>query len=115
MTVAYTKITPQTASLVGIAPTYNAVDATNGNRFANDGRTYAHIKNDDVSPTTFTFLAGGSYKGVGYEDQVVTVPAGEERVVAAFPMDVFNQATGEVYVDITNDTSVTMAVVKLSI
>lgn len=111
-------VTPQTMSFsAGIAPTYNAANSTgtgNGNSFANDGRTYVHVKNAAGSPTTVTVVANGvKDRGVTIPNQTYTVNDGTEKVFGPIDPGFFNNTSGSALVDWSVATGVTFAVVSV--
>jgi hypothetical protein len=110
--MARTSLTLTDSSLDGVAITYAAVDATNGNYFVNTGQEYLIVKNDSASSITATVVSVPCSHG-RTDDSVVTVAAGAEKVVGPFKRDLFNQSgTSNVNVDFSSGTSVTAAVIK---
>lgn len=113
--MSQTLLTRQQSSLTDAAVTYNAVDGSNGNTFANNGNTLALIKNGGGSPITATFSSVPDQFG-RTGDVAVTVAAGAERVVGPFPVALFNQTSGgnagNVNVSFSSGTSVTMALIS---
>lgn len=102
------------SSLTGVATTYTAVDAVNGNYFTNAGSEYLIIKNASASAVTVTVKSVPCSHG-RTGDAVVTVPASGERTVGPFPRELFNQPApnrNNVNVDFSSGASVTAAVIK---
>jgi hypothetical protein len=99
----------------GTVPTYGAAQApgSGSNMFANDGRTFIHIKNGGASPITATFVTPGNVAGLAIADQVVTVTNGTEKMVGPFEPGLFNQSDGTVHVDWSDVTSVTVGVMRV--
>jgi len=108
-------IATQTIDEDGLDATYSAV-AAGGDDFANDGRTFLHIKNGDASPMTVTVAAAVSTTekpGFGTLDKAdasVIVGATDEAFLGPFPSSAFGPTPGIAY---TTDTSVTIAVLRL--
>jgi len=88
-----------------------AVDAANGNEFANAGRTMIEITNSSASSITATFITNGTYS-VGaatyaIADLAVAIAASATKVCGPFDTTLFNSATSTVQVDWTSGTSIT--------
>ncbi len=115
--MARTTLNFQQVVRTGIVPTFTAVDAVNGNQFANDGRMGLHVKNAGASPTNATFLTPQVIDGdLAVPDRVVTIAAGAEKKIGPFPPsgpEGYNQADGNVYVDWSVGTSVTVNVFRV--
>lgn len=107
--MARTALTVQTISRSGIAPSYASGDAANGHQFSNNGKTFLHVKNGGGSSITVTIQTPGSVDGLAVADRTVTVANGAEKMIGPFPTTTYNQSGGLVYVDLSADTSVTLA------
>lgn len=101
-------LTPQIPAVAGVVLTYAAASA-NGNTFPNNGQKLVHIKNGGssitVTPTATKTLAGLTITGTP-----ITVAAGE-KLIGPFPTDYFNDASGNVTLQFSDVTSVTIAIV----
>lgn len=97
----------------GLTAAYTAADGTNQNAFANDGRTYLHVKNGGGGSINVTIDTPGSVDGLAVGNLVVAVPAAGEKIIGPFPTNIYNQTDGKVYVDWSGVTSVTAAAVRL--
>jgi hypothetical protein len=75
--------TKQTGGLTGAAVTYGAVTASDD--FVNDGNSRLHVKNASGSPCTVTFNSIAACDQGFDHDQIVTVPAGSDRIIGPFP------------------------------
>jgi hypothetical protein len=110
--LARTALTLTDSSLDGVAVTYDAVDAVNGNYFVNTGQEYIIVKNDSAASITATVVSVPCSHG-RTDDSVITVAAGAQKVAGPFKKDLFNQSgTSNVNVDFSSATSVTTAVIK---
>src|SRR6185436_9405795 len=105
----FTPVTSSASGSVQSAPA--AVDAANGNEFANAGRTSIEITNSSASSITATFVTNGTYS-VGaatyaIADLAVAVAASATKVCGPFDTTLFNSATNTVEVNWTSGTSIT--------
>lgn len=105
-------LTVQSISRTGLEPTYAAATG-GGDAFVNDGRTFFHIKNGDVSDKTVTFVTQKTVLALAVADLAVVVTASEDRMVGPFPTGVFNDGNKKVSVTYSAVTSVTVAAIKL--
>ena len=110
---ARTDLTPQQIARTGLAETYAAVDASNGNQFANDGLMFLYVKNGGVGSINVTIGTPGTVDGLAVADLVVAVANGVNKMIGPFPVGIYNQAGGLVYVDWSGGSSVTAAVLRL--
>lgn len=105
-------IAVQTISRTGLETAYVAA-AAGGDAFVNDGRTFFHVKNGDVSDKTVTFVTQKTVLALAVADLAVVVTASEERMIGPFPTGVFNDGNNKVSVTYSAATSVTVAAIKL--
>jgi hypothetical protein len=99
-------------TLAGVAVTYGAADAANGNYFVNTGEQLLHVKNGSGASITVTVVSVPCSHG-RTSDVTVTVPASGDRIIGPFPNELFNQVdTNQVNVNFSAGTSVTVAVIK---
>lgn len=101
----------QGTGLTGLAPTYQAADAV-GDSFANNGRTFIHVKNGGAASITVTVDSQQSCSQGFDHDVAVAVPAGAERMIGPFNQARFNDANGNVLVFYSAVTSVTVAAIN---
>ncbi len=115
--MARTALTVQTLAQASIAPSYAAVDQPNGNYFANDGRTFLHIKNTNAAQRTVTVKTNRTLAGLTLPDQTFVVPATTgDKMAGPFDQSVFNQSgadAGRVFVDYDAGANVTIAVIQV--
>lgn len=110
--MARTAVDVTNAVVTGVILPYASAHV-DGNMFANDGNVAVHIKNASGAPVTATFQTPAKVGGVDVAELAVSVPAGSDRLVGPFATGVFNQSTGEVYVDFSAQASVTLAVIRI--
>lgn len=108
--MARTEITAQTVAIAGVEPT-ETVGQADGHFFANPASTarygtrFARVRNSGASARDITFQTAAQVEGHEIAEMVVSIPAGESRVVGPFSIRVFNRAADEatnpnkVYVD----------------
>lgn len=106
-----TNISVIDATQTGAIKTYVSADAVNGMEFSNNGDEIIEVKNGGASPITVTVVSVPCSHG-RTADSVITVAAGEERVIGTFDAHLFSQSNGKVNVNFSSATSVTVAVIK---
>jgi hypothetical protein len=118
--MARTVFTPITTTAHGtVLAAAAAVDAVNGNQFANPtGRAIIEITNGAGSPITVTFTTFSSWNvspTVTYAvaDDAQTVTNGTSKVFGPFNTQLMNDTGGNVLVDWSSGTSVTARVIEL--
>lgn len=105
-------LTVQTIARAGVAPTLNAVSASD--TFANDGRTYIDVNNGGATSLTVTIVTPATVDGLAIDDRTVTIAAGQRRVIGPFPKATYNHpTTGLVTVNFSATASITCAVLRL--
>ncbi len=110
--MARTAVNVTNAVITGASLPYNNAHV-DGNSFANDGYVAVHIKNGSAAAVTATFQTPAKVGGVNIEEVQISIPAGGDRLVGPFVPSVFNQSTGEVFVDFSAQTNVTFAVIRI--
>lgn len=103
----------QQIGLAGLAATYTAPTATDGDNFANNGKSVVHVKNASGGSINVTI---NSVRTCNYgfdHDLVVAVAAGAEKFIGPFPKDRFDNDSGQVNVICSAVTDVTMAVLTM--
>lgn len=107
-------LTVQKVTTDGANPTMTAASA-GGDTFTNDGHTFLIVNNSGASPITVTVPAKTACNHGVKHDAVVSVPAGEERMLGFFEVTRFNDPqTGKVSVTYSDVTSVTVAAVSVA-
>lgn len=106
------QLTIQKPDLAGLAPAFVAAGA-GGDSFANDGKTYLHVKNGGAGSITAT-INSQKLCDQGFDhDAAVGVAAAGERLIGPFPQGRFNDAGGLVQITYSGVTSVTVAAVSV--
>ena len=118
--MARTSVTVQTTPRFGASlddVTFTAGDAANDHEFVNDGNTLLLMKNTDASGKTATIPIVQNSRSLNKSGltQTLTASGGGSEICIAGPFDpdIFNQTGGVVHVDLTDDTGVSFAAVKL--
>ena len=96
----------------GLSPSYSSA-VGDGHSVQNNGRVFIHVKNGDSSSKTITIQTPGTVDGLAVADRDVSIPAGEERMIGPFPPGQYNQSDGDIYVDYSATTSVTIAALRM--
>jgi len=116
--MARTAIAVQEVPFQGSAAVnFGAADSVNGMVFPNDGRTILLVKNAGAAPITVTVASVQDEYGRSGDISAASVDVGAERVVGPLRPALWNQKSGtdmgKVYVDVSDDTSVTVAALRL--
>lgn len=98
----------------GTNPTVKAITTEDEYQFKNDGRITLRVTNGGAEPTDVTVVTPGTKGGLAIEDQVVTVPDGQERYIGPFETDLYNDADGNVTVKFSKAESVTLTAIRVS-
>lgn len=112
-------VTVRTPTLAGVNPSPAAASA-GGDTVANPrGNVLIRVNNGSVGAVDVTLAVGpnatrpadGTYPAHTYENIVVSVPAGESRVIGPVP-PAYNNASGQVAVTYEDTTSVTVEAIQ---
>jgi len=106
-----TAITPQQISRSALTPTYAAGDSANGHSYPNGGSEFLHVKTGGTG-TTVTVKNPTTVDGLTVPDRTYVLGTNTERMIGPFPPNLYNQADGNVYVDLSSATTVTLAVFR---
>lgn len=109
--MARTNLATQTPTSSGITPAYTAANV-DGFAILNSGKTVLTVKNGNAASINVTVQTPGSIDGLALPDKVIAVPAGGERDIGNLAPNVYNQTTGEIYVDFSAVASVTARAVE---
>jgi hypothetical protein len=104
----------QTPTFAGIVPAFTAANV-DGHSIANDGSTVLHVKNGGGAPINVTCQTPAKFAGLDVAEDIVSVSNGSEKIIGPFSPAAFNQGAGEVYVDFSAITSVTVAAIKVTL
>jgi len=111
--MAYTALTVQSPSDVGAALTFAAAVLTDGNKFANDGKTFVQVNNASGGDITVTFPTGATFEGQAVADTGRTVTAGTIKTFGPFKQALYDQPSGgdkgNVLITFSAVTTVTVA------
>ena len=107
-------LTINTITIAGVAEAAVSADA-GGDEFVNTGREFVKVSNGGGSPITVTPTVEGSLStGETISPTVVTIPAGEERIIGPFPVPVYTDTTTlRAAIAYSGVTSVTVEAFKL--
>ena len=116
--MARSSLTVQTTAASGIVlAAAAAVDGSNGNEFANDGRTFIEVTKGAASSITATFVTNGTYNvgAVAYpiSDLAVVLASSTTKAMGPFDKTLFDSASGTVEINWSSGTSVTARVISL--
>lgn len=100
------------------APTANAVDNANGNRFVNDGKIILVIANGSGGNLTVTINNPQTVDGLDVPDRTYTIPTAATGAIIGPWTTAYNQTLDNVEnsigVDWSSGTSVTVKVVRVT-
>lgn len=102
--------TLQSAVPTGLTPTYAAAVASMAVPNTN-GNAIVHIKNGSGASITATIRGQGFMGDIVVPDRVVTIPAGQERMIGRLNPAMYNQGDGTVQIDLSATATITVAVV----
>lgn len=111
-------LTLQETLRTGLEVTYAAGSTANGHAFDNRGQAVIlHVINGGGSPINVTINTPETVDGLAVDDQVIVVTNAEDRFIGPFRNDLYGQAeqgmTKAVLVDLSDDTSVTLAAIQI--
>lgn len=97
---------------VDVESAYTAAAASQ--EFANDGRTFVHVKNTDSSSHTITFVTTRTVEGLAVADNTVTISANTgEQMIGPFPTGTYNASDGNIDITWSDTTGMSIGVFKL--
>lgn len=100
--------------LTGLSPTYAACTAE-GDTVLNDDYTFLHVKNAHTGAWVVTVDSREPCSQGFDHDVVVSVPAGEERMIGPFPRGRFNDAAGKLEITYDGVTALTIAAIRVEV
>lgn len=104
-------LNPQQIAITGSTPAYAAVSASDTIQPDGNDNLFLHVKNAGGSPDTVTVVVPGVYLGVAIADLTVSVPAGQERIIA-IPQAAMDPVSGLITVTHSFTTSVTQGLFR---
>lgn len=108
--MARTALTIQQIVRAGLTPSYGAANV-DGHALANGGQEFIHVKTVGTG-CTVTIQTPGLVDGQAVADRTIVLGTNTERMIGPFPPNIYNQASGEVYIDFSAVTAVTIAAVR---
>jgi hypothetical protein len=108
--MARTALTPQQISRSMLTPAYSAGDAANGHAYTNSGQEFLIVKTTGTG-ATLTVKNPQVIDGQTVADRTYVLPATGERQIGPFPV-YYNQADGNVYIDLSSATGLTLGVFR---
>lgn len=111
--MARTAIPVQTLGLAMTTPTYGSADSVNGNYFVHPGGTILlHVKNTNAAARTLTLTTTQTADGVALTSPTYIIPLTTgDKMICNLPARL--QTSGQIYLDWTADTGVTIGVFSL--
>lgn len=110
--MARTALTVQQVTRSGLTPSYGAANV-DGHSVGNAGTEVLHVKTGGTG-CTVTILIPGKVDGQTVPGKAIVIGTSSERLIGPFPPSIYNQASGEIYVDFSAVTSVTIAALRAS-
>lgn len=101
----------------GLAVTYASADVA-GDQYANEGRTYLHVRNGGGAPITVTVAAQQTaiddpqFGRIVPGNRAFTVTNGTDRIIPFLAPGGYNNSNGRVAVTYSGVTSVTVAAIR---
>jgi hypothetical protein len=105
-----TSLTVQNVVRSGLTPSYSAANV-DGHGIPNSGAEFLHVKTGGTG-TTVTIPIPGTVDGQAVASKTVVLGTSTERMIGPFPPGTYNQASGEVHIDFSSVTTVTVAAIK---
>jgi len=98
----------------GVAFSMTAADDTDGHQFINDGRTIILALNTGTA-ATLTFQTPGTVdsQAIGDRDVSINIHATEHDAIGPWPPGKYNQSDGKVYIDVDDDTDLTLMALRI--
>lgn len=112
--IALSVLTLPTRAGISIADAALTAANTDGHMFVNDGRTVLILQNTNGAIRTVTVQTPIAVDGLAVADLSITVPALTGRVITPpFPVTVYNQSNGMVFVDYSGVSQTLVAAVRI--
>ena len=104
----------QIPSRDGIDPAYVPASSGGDSFPSPSGLEMVSVKNGDTSPHDVILKLTKTIDGQSATNRTVTVPAGGERMIGPFPVGDYRNDSGNVEIDYSAITSITVAVFRIS-
>ncbi|MBW2559218.1 MAG: hypothetical protein JRE40_00035 [Deltaproteobacteria bacterium] len=111
--MARTEITETPLVFDGVEETQVPGDQSNGMYFTNRGDSVLHFINNSGGAITVTIVSAKTVQGLAIADISVVVGAGTEEFIKPLPSSIFNNALGQVDIDLSGDTSFFLSNLKI--
>ena len=117
--MARTSLTVQEPTRIAqVTLTANAVDAANGNRFVNDGKTFLEVTNGSGGSLTVTIQMPQLYDtDLTISDRTYTIANGANVAIGPWPTSyntTYDSVSDSIGVDWSTGTSVTVKVIRIT-
>jgi hypothetical protein len=112
--MARTALTIQKVEDEGLDPAYTAFGA-DGHSVRNSGREFLHVKNSSGYLRTLTLQTPQTVDALAVAERTISIPSGADGMFIGplLPLNLYNQSDGSVYIDIDDETGVTIAALRL--
>lgn len=100
--MAQTALTVVDVDDTGTAESFANADTSNGNSFANDGRTFLLLYNNgSTGSATVTIATAATVDGFAVGDNAITLTTTQRKVAGPFEPSIYNDSSGNVNMTIT--------------
>lgn len=111
--MARTDLAVQPVVVSGLAAVYTAANV-DGHSIDNKPGMVLHVKNGSGVSINVTCQTPATVGSLAVAEDIVAVAAGAEKFIGPFDPGLFNQAGGDVYVDFSAVTTVTVAALQVN-
>jgi hypothetical protein len=102
----------QQVSRAAITPAYTAAHV-DGHQIPNDGQVMLHVKSGGTGATV-TVQIPAKVDGQAVTNRTYVMGTSTERMIGPFPPTTYNQGAGQVYVDFSSVTTMTLAAIRIA-
>jgi hypothetical protein len=107
-------LTLQTLDRDGLNPSFASADV-GGDQFANTGKEFVYLKNDDGSSKTVTLVIQATIDGQAVINRTVIVAATDIMLVGPFPVGDYNDSNDVMQLTYSDVTSLSVAAIQLDL
>ena len=113
--MARTALTVNPIGLDGVRVDDAGAANVDGHSIPNSGSesVLLYVNNGGGAPITIDFVTNHSVAGITLPDKSPSLTNGQSKMYGPFPKAVFNQASGDIHVDFSSITSVTVKAFKV--